>query len=182
MARVPYLDEDDVAPEHRDLLARKLNLYRALVHSPESARQFVALGMHIRHHLKLDPRLRELAIIQVGYLARAPYEYAHHIEIGRDAGVSDADLRAIAAESAGIVSGLPALDRAVLAAARELVAGTTVSDATFAELARGLDHERVVELVLSTAFYCAVVRVLGTLGIELEAGYEALLAEFPLPD
>ena len=34
MARVPYLDPADLAPEHRDLLGRNINLFRALVNSP----------------------------------------------------------------------------------------------------------------------------------------------------
>jgi len=83
MARVPYLDRKDVKPEHQDLLARGINLYRALVHSPDGLRSFSALGHFIRHTSRLDPRLREMAILQVGYLARSPYEYSHHVEIGR---------------------------------------------------------------------------------------------------
>ena len=49
MARVPYLDKPDVAAEHHDLLARNINLYRALVHSPNGARSFQELGLFIRH-------------------------------------------------------------------------------------------------------------------------------------
>ena len=86
MARVPYLEAKDLAPQNQDLLARNLNLYRALVNSPDTARSFMALGMHIRFHMKLDARLRELAILQVGYGTRAPYEYAHHIELGKQFG------------------------------------------------------------------------------------------------
>jgi alkylhydroperoxidase family enzyme len=72
MARLPYLDRADLKPEHHDLLARNINLYRALVHSPDGARAFSALGHFIRHTSRLDPRLREMAILQVGYLARSP--------------------------------------------------------------------------------------------------------------
>ena len=137
MARVPYLTEKELAAQNRDLLTRNLNLYRALVNSPDTARSFMALGMHIRFHMKLDPRLRELAILQVGYRTRAPYEYAHHIELGRQFGVSDDDLAAIAQETRGETSALPALDRAVLGAARELTDGTQLSDETFAALRAG---------------------------------------------
>lgn len=181
MARVPYLTEDDLAPQDRDLLARKLNLYRALANSPDTARAFQALGMHIRFHNKLDPRLRELAILQVGYLTRAPYEWAHHIELGRGFGVTDADIHALMAETRGEATTLPALDRAVLRAARELVAGTQVTDATYAELRGALGHERLVDLVVSIAFYCAVVRVLGALQIDLEPESQGTLEAFPLP-
>ncbi len=181
MARVPYLEEKDLAAENRDLLTRNLNLYRALVNSPDTARSFMALGMHIRFHMKLDARLRELAILQVGYGTRAPYEYAHHIELGRQFGVTDADLAALALESRGETSTLPALDRAVLRAARELTTGTHVSDATFAALRAGLDHERVVDLIVTIGFYCGVVRVLGALQVDVEPESQHYLTDFPLP-
>ena len=58
---------------------------------------------------KLDPRLRELAILQVGYLAKSPYEYSHHVKIGREFGVSDDDIRAIGEETAGRASKLDPL-------------------------------------------------------------------------
>ena len=71
------------------------------------------LAMYIRHHSKLDPRLRELAILQVGYLARSPYEYSHHVKLGREAGVTDDDIRAINEETAGRPSQLDALSKTV---------------------------------------------------------------------
>ena len=121
MARLPYLDAQDLAEEDRALLARPANLFRAYVHSPEAFRNFSRLGGYIRSRSTLDPRLRELAILQVGYLTRAEYEYTHHIQLGRDQfGVSDEDIRAIAAETSGEDSGLPDLDRAVLRLAREM--------------------------------------------------------------
>jgi alkylhydroperoxidase family enzyme len=182
MARVPYLDRKDVKPEHQDLLARSINLYRALVHSPDGLRSFSALGHFIRHTSRLDPRLRELAILQVGYLARSPYEYSHHVEIGRRFGVSDADIRAIADETAGRPTTLEPLAKAVLRAAREMTADLAISDRTFAELRESLDHERLTDLVLAVAFYNAVVRILASLEIDVEDDYRKYLEEFPLPD
>jgi hypothetical protein len=55
MARVPYLDLKDLAPEHQDLLARKANIYRALAHSPDGLRAFTGLGGFIRFKSRLDP-------------------------------------------------------------------------------------------------------------------------------
>ena len=181
MARVPYLDRKDVKPEHQDLLARNINLYRALVHSPDGLRSFSALGHFIRHTSRLDPRLRELAILQVGYLARSPYEYSHHVEIGRDFGVSDEDIRAIADETAGRPTQLEPIAKAVLRAAREMTTELTVSEQTFAALRRELDHERLTDLVLTIGFYNGVVRILATMQIDVEDGYHKYLDEFPLP-
>ena len=181
MARLPYLDRADVKPEHQDLLARNINLYRALVHSPNGARAFSVLGHFIRHTSHLDPRLREMAILQVGYLARSPYEYSHHVEIGRDFGVSDQDIRAIADETAGRPTQLEPIAKAVLRAAREMTTDLTISEQTFAALRRELDHERLTDLVLTIGFYNGVVRILATLQIDVEDGYRKYLDEFPLP-
>jgi alkylhydroperoxidase family enzyme len=181
MARIPYFDCADLPPEHQDLLNRPINLFRALVNSPGAARGWSGIGHYIRHGSKLDPRLRELAILQVGYVARSPYEYSHHIKIGRDFGVSDDDIRAIAAETQGRTTDLEPLAKTVLHAAREMATELAISDATFAHLREKLDDERLTDLVLTIAFYCAVVRVLATLQIDVEDDYLPYLKEFPLP-
>lgn len=181
MARLPYLNRSDLAPEHEDLLARNINLFRLMVHSPNGARAFHGLGQFIRFQSRLDPRLREMAILQVGYLTRSVYEYTHHIRIGRDFGVSDEDIRAIAEESAGRPTRLDALTRTVLRMAREMTAGLSASDETFAALREKLDPEQLTDLVLIIAFYNAVVRFLGTMQVDNEPEYQRLLAEFPLP-
>lgn len=182
MARLPYLDAEDLAEEDRSLLARPANLFRAYVHSPEAFRNFSRLGGYIRSRSTLDPRLRELAILQVGYLTRAEYEYTHHIQLGRDQfGVSDDDIRAIAAETAGEDSGLPDLDRAVLRLAREMTEELAGAEDTFAAVLDALGAEHTVDLVTTIGFYCMVVRVLFTLDIDLEDDYRPLLEEFPLP-
>ncbi len=181
MARVPYLDKADLRREDQDLLARDINLVRALVHSPDGARAFAALAAFIRFNSRLDPRLRELAILQVGYAARSPYEYSHHVKIGREFGVSDDDLRAMAEETAGRPSRLEPLARAVLRAAREMTFGLAISDATFAELRAELDSERLVDLVMTISVYTGVVRLLASLEIDVEPEYQRYLEEFPLP-
>ena len=181
MARVPYLNKGDLAPENQDLLTRNISLHRALAHSPNGMRAFVGLGQYIRHRSRLDPRLREMAILQVGYSARSPYEFSHHIKIGRDFGVTDADIRAIEAETQGRSTNLAPLERVVLQAARELTAQPDLSEATFAQLRSGLDDERIVDLVLTISFYCGVVRLLAGLRIDVEADYLHYLQEFPLP-
>ncbi len=182
MARVPYLDPADLTPENQDLLKRPINLFRALVHSPNAARGWSAVGHYIRHGSRLDPRLREMAILQVGYLARAPYEWSHHVKIGRDFGVSDDDIRALIAETEGRATSLDPFDKIVLKAAREMAGDLAISDATFAALRAKLDTELVTDLVLTIAFYCAVVRVLATMQIDVEDEYAPYLKQFPLPN
>jgi alkylhydroperoxidase family enzyme len=179
MARLPYLDVSDLAPEHKHLLKRNINLLRLMSHSPKGATAFHTMGQYIRHESPLNPRLREMAILQIGYMTRSVYEYTHHIKISRDFGVSDEDIRAIANESKGLPSQLDALTQAVLRAAREMTQNFAASDTTFNELKAHLDKESLTDLVLIISFYNAVVRFLATMEIDNEPEYQALLAEFP---
>jgi alkylhydroperoxidase family enzyme len=181
MARLPYLDESDVLPEHQDLLARNLNLYRLLAHSPRAARSLNTLARFIRDGSRLDPRLRQLAILQVGYVTRSAYEYSHHIRISREFGVSDDDIRAIAEETAGRTTTLEPLARAVLRAAREMTLDVALSDDTFAALRQGLDPERLTDLIITIGHYNCLVRVLAAMQIDVEEEYLPYLEEFPLP-
>lgn len=181
MARVPSLSPETIAPEHRALLARPIALNRALVNSPGALRAFGGLGNYIRHHSTLDARLRELAILQVGYLARAPYEWSHHIKIGHEFGVTDADIRELIAATEGRASTLASGDLTVLAAAREITLAGAVSGETWDRLAALFSAEHLVDLVVTISFYCGVVRVLASLQIAVEPEYMPYLEQFPLP-
>jgi alkylhydroperoxidase family enzyme len=181
MARIAYLNPADLAPENRDLLARNINLYRALTHSPDATRSFLGLAQYIRYHSKLDPRLREMAILQVGYVTQSAYEYSHHIKIGLEFGVTADDIRGIVAETNGQSTSFSALEKAVLKAARELSAQPSLSDATYDQLKQGLDNEKIVDLLMVISIYCGVVRLLGALQIDVEDDYQKYLKEFPLP-
>jgi len=182
MARVPYLSKEDLGPDDQVLLERPVNIFRALVNSPQGARAFARHGTYLLGRSRLDRRLRELAILQVGYSARSPYEFSHHVEIGRQNGVTDDDIRAIADESAGRQTALAALDRAVLSAARQLTTDISLDDATFAILKDALEPDQLVDLFLTIAYYNGVVRVLSALEVDVEDEYAKYLDEFPLPN
>ena len=134
MARLPYLEADQVAPEYRDMLKRNTNLHKLLVNSPDMARAFNGIGGYIRFKSKLDPRLRELAILQVGWLEKSEYEFTHHVKIGKEFGVTDEDIKGLIAETDGKPSQLEPLARAILRGAREMVRELAMSEATFAEI------------------------------------------------
>ena len=181
MARLPYLEKSALAPEHQDLLAREIALYKLLVHSPGALRAFQGLGKYIRHASTLDPRLRELAILQVGYLARSPYEWSHHIKIGTDFGVSDADIAALIDDTEGRPAALDARARLVLRGAREITRDGGLSEATHAALAEQLSSEHLIDLIVTISFYNAVVRVLASIAIDVEPDYQEYLERYPLP-
>jgi alkylhydroperoxidase family enzyme len=166
MARIPYLEPADLSDENKDLLKRPIWLAKALVNSPNGS--------------KLDPRLRELAILQVGWLAKSPYEWSHHVKLGHDFGVSYEDVQALIDDTDGKPTSLDAMTKMVLKGAREITDGGEMTEATFTALQAALGNELVLDLTLTIAFYNAVVRVLGTLKIDVEPEYQPYLDKFPL--
>jgi alkylhydroperoxidase family enzyme len=181
MARLPYIEKADLPPEHQDLLKREITLYKQLVKSPNALRAFQGLGQFIRYKSKLDTRLRELAILQVGWLARSPYEWSHHVKLGYEFGVSDADIQALIDDTAGKATSLGALERLILLAAREATNDGAVSHETFEVLRGHLSNELMIDLVMTIAFYNAVVRVLASLEIDVEPEYQKYLEKYPFP-
>ncbi|WP_440534544.1 carboxymuconolactone decarboxylase family protein [Variovorax sp. YR566] len=181
MARVRYLDKEDLAPEYQDMPRMKSNITRALANSPRGARHKAGLGMYLRHESRLNPRLRELAILQVGYATGSAYEYAHHVDVALSFGVSEADILAIAADSAGRDSALEPLARAVLRAAREMTVQLTLSDETFAILSEALDAESLIDLLIAIGEYNGMVRIMAALQVDLEPEFATYLERFPLP-
>ena len=85
------------------------------------------------------------------------------------------------AETEGRPSTLEPLAKAILKGAREMVRDLAMSDATFAEIKTHLSDEHMVDLVLTIAFYCGVVRVLATMKIDNEPYYKEVLQQYPIP-
>jgi len=179
MARLPYLSVSDLAEEDRDLLARDINLHRLLAHSPAGARAFTQLSTWIRYHSALNPRLRELVILQIGYCTGSDYEFSHHIRIGHDFGISDEDLNALMTETRGKESNLGRLEQLALSAAREMVEHGAIQEATLASLTTLLSNQEIIELVMIASFYVGVVHLLASLNIDVETDYLPYLAQFP---
>ena len=175
MARVPYTRRETAPPKVAEMFAKMeaggfqlLNLYRAVGHCGEVGPAFIRLGNKILFQGKLAPKLRELAILRVGHLAQAPYEYSKHLAIGREAGLSQTQLDAVPDwTGAGCFD---AQERAVLAYTDEVSRHYRAQDATFAALEGFLDSEQLVELTVVIGFYEMICRVLEALQIELEEG------------
>jgi hypothetical protein len=52
---------------------------------------------------------------------------------------------------------------------------------TFAALRAELDNESLMDLVVTAAFYCAVVRTLASLEVDVEDSYMPYLKKYPFP-
>ncbi|HEY7296141.1 MAG TPA: carboxymuconolactone decarboxylase family protein [Dehalococcoidia bacterium] len=178
MPRVPYRDRGAVPDDIAAIMDRQqaergyvLNLYRALANSPGLLRSFGGLGGYLRNGSKLDPALRELAILTVGRLTEAPYEFEHHVEWALRAGISREQVGAL-----GNWAASPLFDerqRGVMRYAWQATEQVRVADEVADAVRQFLDDEEFTDLVAVVAFYNMVVRVLEPLQITLEEAFVA---------
>ncbi|HEY7294157.1 MAG TPA: carboxymuconolactone decarboxylase family protein [Dehalococcoidia bacterium] len=173
MARLPYRNREDLPEQYQylfDNLARDGgrvgNIFRTLAHSPNLLHQFMRFGNAILNRSQLDPRLRELAILTVGRVTQAVYEYDHHVAIARRVGVTEQQIDALP-----VWERYPAFDereRAVIRYAEAVTRDVRVPDTVFDACHDFLGDEQMVELTLTIGFYNLVVRFLEPMQVELE--------------
>ena len=138
-------------------------LYQVLLNSAPLADGWRALLTAIRNRSSLPPALREIVILRVAVLNRAPFEFDAHAPLAKAAGVDDGRLAALRAD----VPGAPftAHERAVIALTDAITRDVQVPDALFEPLRGYFDDRGLVELVATVAAYNMVSRFLEALRI-----------------
>ncbi len=166
--RASLLDAQSAPAEAREMLARlpPLNIFRTMAHGGALLPAFVHFGNFLLMKTKLDPVLREIAIIRVGVLSRAPYEVAQHEKIGRDLGMSAALLSAI--HEGAQAPAFDELQRLVMRYTDDVVKNVRAGDETYAPLAQRLSLQEMQELTVTIGFYMAVSRFLETFDVSLD--------------
>ena len=127
----------------------------------------------------MPPRLRELAILRIGALCGADYEWSAHAPAGRNAGLTEAEIRRIALTAPTSVSNAPltgwnARDGAVIRAADELFGVDAISGPTWTALSADLDGRQRIDLLITIGGYRMVSMALNTLGVPPEPRNERI--------
>jgi alkylhydroperoxidase family enzyme len=175
---IPYLPDNDLAGPAElvnPIRARRtggklLNLDRILLHSPPFAQGWNSLFGTVRNRLSLPPGLRELAIVAIGAVNKADYEYAHHAPEFLKAGGTGEQLAALADLPAAMNNAVlfGEAERAVLALTWEMTRNIAVTEATMKKVRALLPDPQVVELAGTIAGYNMVSRFVVAIGIGLE--------------
>ncbi|MGE8319494.1 MAG: carboxymuconolactone decarboxylase family protein [Comamonas sp.] len=168
MARIPYADcgSEAVRPLAERIVAERgsiLHLYQMLMHSAPVAEGWLQYLTAIRQKSGLPGDLRELVIMRVALLNRAPYEADQHAPIALAEGVSQAKLDALDAWQDSPL--FDARERAVLAYTDAMTRQVQVADEVFAAVAAHFEPPRLVELTATVAAYNMVSRFLEALQI-----------------
>lgn len=122
---------------------------------------------------RIPARERELAILRVGWLCRAPYEWGQHVAIGYRVGLSGEEIARVRTGSAA--PGWSDHDAAILRGVEELIADKALSDDTWDTLAQNWDEAQMIEFPMMVGQYVATAYVQNSLRIPLEGGNPGLV-------
>ncbi len=138
-------------------------LYQVLLNSAPLADGWERMLTAVRNRSSVPPDIREMVILRVAVLNRAPFEFAAHAPIARKVGVSETKLAALRDPEPG--AAFTSLERAVLALTDAMTRDVQVPDALFEPLRAHFDARALVELVATVAAYNMVSRFLEALQI-----------------
>ena len=174
--RLPPLPHDAWDDEIKAIFAEpSLNIFGTLARHPKLLKRWIVFGNHVLAKSTLSPRDRELLILRTGWNCKAPYEWGQHVAIGRTAGITDDEIDRIAR---GDASGWTANEAALLAAADELHTMSTLSDETYASLAKHYDEQQMLDIVFCVGQYHLVSMALNTFRVQRDDGVTGV----PIPE
>src|SRR5579885_1050044 len=161
MALLPYGSEESVRKA-----AVKLNVARMIGNSEAAAKPFAKMANALVMKTRLDPKLREIAILRTAKVSRSVYEWTQHVPMARHVGVSDAQIAAM--DNWQAASCFNELERTVLRFTDEVALNVKGSRQTVEALKKSLDATEIVELILSIGFWGMVARLLETTEVDRE--------------
>lgn len=169
MARLPYADLNN--PALIDLVKQieaergsVIHLYQMLLHSPAIAQGWLNHLTGIRLKSTVSGVLRELIIMRVAILNRAPYEADQHAPIALKEGVLPQQLEALA-QWEHHPTLFSAQEQAVLAYTDAMTLHIQVPADIYQTVAAQFDAQTVVEITATIATYNMVSRFLEALQI-----------------
>ena len=143
-----------------------LNVQRTTARHPDLARSRQAFSNHIIRGTSLPGRDRELLILRTGWNCQSEYEFAQHSRYGRSVGVSDEEIRRVAAGPDD--EGWDPFEASLLRAADELHDDAFISDATWDALAERYSVQQLMDAVFTVGAYQIVSMALNSFGVQFE--------------
>lgn len=140
-------------------------LYQVLLNSPPIAHGWEQMLSAVRNRNSIPADLRELVILRVAVLNRAPYEFDAHAPIALAAGVSQAAIDAVRTVPLAADAPLTDVQRLVLRLADAMTRDIQVPDDLYEEIRARFNAQGQLDLVATVAAYNMVSRLLTALHI-----------------
>ena len=148
----------------------ELNIFRTLLHNPDLGKGIGELLLTLLFKSSLDPRLRELVIMRIGWSTASEYEWTQHWRIALEQfGCTEEDLLAV--RNWEETNHFSESERAILEITDEIVQSGTLSDATWQACLSAVPHTVTqVELVASISLWHLISQITRSLEVGLEDG------------
>jgi 4-carboxymuconolactone decarboxylase len=140
-------------------------LYQVLLNSPPIAHGWEQMLSAVRNRNSIPADVRELVILRVAVLNRAPYEFDAHAPIALAAGVPQAAIDAIRTVPLPADAPLSAVQRVAMRLTDAMTVDIEVPDALWDEVRAHFDAQGLLDLVATAAAYNMVSRLLSALRI-----------------
>ena len=150
--------------------SRTYHIFTTLARHPRLLKKWLVFGGYILSGSTLPARERETAILRMGWLCKAEYEWGHHVALGKEAGLSGDDIKRIAEGPDS--PGLDPFEATLLRAVDELHSNTFVSEPTWRALAERYNTEQLLDFLFTAGQYKLASMVLNSAGVQLEEGFE----------
>ena len=143
------------APRHPPMptegRSKALNTLGSFAHHPELAHAFFTFNGHILRGTTLTLRQREMIILRVAVLRQVGYEWAQHVVMGRDVGLTDEEIGRIAYGPDAPF--LDPLDAAIIRAVDGLIKNGVIDDETWAALSKELSTQQLMDIIFTVGAY-----------------------------
>lgn len=144
--------------------------FNAMLVSPDVGAALQELGAAIRYKSALTARAREIAILELSSLRRSAFEWYAHERVGKQAGLTDAEIAALlAGDAAPTFDASEALVRELV---RTLVRERDLDDVTFARAAKTLGDRVLMDVIALVGYYDLLALSLRVWRTPLPAGTE----------
>jgi 4-carboxymuconolactone decarboxylase len=163
MARVPYVNREDLDNEGRQIYDRIRQdrgapevgfQFRALLHSPKATGHLTSLGAQLRFQSSMPENLKELAIILTAREWNSALEWTGHAVLAAKEGVSKGSIESIRTRRAP--QGLTPQEAVIARYVHQMLRDKVVTDEVFNAAHAMLGDQGVVDLTLTVAYYTAV--------------------------
>ena len=168
--RIAPLPESQWTDRHRALVREYApngpvgNALSTLFHVPELAEAIMPFIEFLDQESALEPRYRSLLLLRTAWLTHSQYQWSVFAPTGRDAGLTDVELRRIAAGPDA--DGWADFDAAHLRLADELYRSSSVTDRTWTTLAVRYNLIQMMEAVTNVNQFTLIAMMFNTMGVQ----------------
>ena len=128
--------------------------FNAMLYAPDVGHALQELGAAIRFRTQLTPRVREMAILVVAQAWNSAYERSSHEPIGRDAGLTDPEIKALrAGDDPGFTDDQEQVAYQVV---RSLTGPADLDDQQYDQAVATLGERSLVELSTLVGYYATL--------------------------